>query len=222
MFNTGCKAPATAVQSEDKGAVESSTSTPCAETTKTVTSTPVIGVWHKAGHKFVLIHPSLKSAHYDKSKHSDDVIVYGAPVTSTVTTSAAASRSGDQGVTTASTTTTTARPRPLSTSTQVTAATQAATSAATPASGVAGLQATQTQTPAAAPAAGAVAGETAALPQTKAKPAGGVLGATTRLGGTVASSNLPFTGLPLWIFAAAAAGLILVGFTVRRSSTDRL
>ena len=96
------------------------------------------------------------------------------------------------------------------------------------------VQATQTQTPAAAAApaaataasapatAGGVKGATATLTKPKAKPAGGVLGATTRLGGTVASTNLPFTGLPLWIFAALAALLILVGATVRRSASDRV
>jgi hypothetical protein len=47
-----------------------------------------------------------------------------------------------------------------------------------------------------------------------------VLGATTRLGGTVASARLPFTGLPLWIFAAVALALIAIGYTVRRSSAD--
>jgi hypothetical protein len=49
-----------------------------------------------------------------------------------------------------------------------------------------------------------------------------VLGATTRLGGTVASTTLPFTGLPLWIFALVAAGLIGLGLAFRRSSTDRI
>jgi len=42
--------------------------------------------------------------------------------------------------------------------------------------------------------AGGVKGATVALKPTKAKPSGGVLGATTRLGGTVASTRLPFTG----------------------------
>jgi hypothetical protein len=58
----------------------------------------------------------------------------------------------------------------------------------------------------------------------KAKPtaAGGVLGTTTRLGSTVPAKTLPFTGAPLWIFAAAAAALILLGAGVRRSATGRL
>jgi hypothetical protein len=73
-----------------------------------------------------------------------------------------------------------------------------------------------------APAVGAVKGATATLtPKPKAKPRGGVLGATTRLGSSVSGTRLPFTGLPLWIFAAVAAGLVLVGVGVRRSARDR-
>ena len=57
-----------------------------------------------------------------------------------------------------------------------------------------------------------------------AKPtkAGGVLGATTRLGHTVAATHLPFTGLPLWIFVAIAAALIFTGAIVRRTANDRV
>jgi hypothetical protein len=67
-----------------------------------------------------------------------------------------------------------------------------------------------------------VKGAVVALKPTKTKPAGGVLGATTRLGGTVASTHLPFTGLPLWIFTLVAAGLIGIGLTVRRASANRI
>lgn len=56
----------------------------------------------------------------------------------------------------------------------------------------------------------------------KAEPAGGVLGATKTLGGTTTSSTLPFTGLPLWIFALVAAGMIGVGLTLRRASANRI
>ena len=73
----------------------------------------------------------------------------------------------------------------------------------------------------AAPA-GGVKGAVVALQAPKAKPAGGVLGATTRLRGTLASTRLPFTGLPLWIYALAAAGLIGIGLTVRRASANRI
>jgi len=62
----------------------------------------------------------------------------------------------------------------------------------------------------------------AAAATTKPKPAGGVLGATTRLGSTVTSTKLPFTGLPLWIFVAVAAALILTGAAVRRSGHERI
>lgn len=75
---------------------------------------------------------------------------------------------------------------------------------------------------AAAPAAaGGVKGAVVALKPTKTKPAGSVLGTTTRLGGTVGSTRLPFTGLPLWIFALVAAGLIGVGLAMRQASTNR-
>jgi hypothetical protein len=67
-----------------------------------------------------------------------------------------------------------------------------------------------------------VKGAVVTLRPTKAKPAGGVLGKTTRLGGTVASSRLPFTGLPLWIFAGVALALIGIGLAARRVSAGRL
>jgi hypothetical protein len=60
------------------------------------------------------------------------------------------------------------------------------------------------------------------LKPAKAKPAGGVLGATKTLGGTTTSSTLPFTGLPLWIFALVAAGMIGVGLTMRRAAANRI
>jgi hypothetical protein len=98
--------------------------------------------------------------------------------------------------------------------------------ATTAAGAVQGTQATITpaaSSPAATPAAaGGVKGAVVALKPTKTKPAGGVLGATTRLGGKVASTTLPFTGLPLWIFALVAAGLIGIGLTVRRASANRI
>ena len=74
----------------------------------------------------------------------------------------------------------------------------------------------------ATPAAGGVKGAVVALAPTKTKPAGGVLGTTTRLGGTVASTRLPFTGLHLWIFALVALALIAIGYSVGRSAADRI
>ncbi len=101
------------------------------------------------------------------------------------------------------------------------------TAPATAASGaVLGTQATlapAASSPTATPAAaGGVKGAVVALKPTKAKPAGGVLGTTTRLGGTIAATRLPFTGLPLWIFAIVAAGLIGIGLTMRRASANRI
>ncbi len=61
-----------------------------------------------------------------------------------------------------------------------------------------------------------------ALKPAKAKPAGGVLGATKTLGGTTPASTLPFTGLPLWIFGLVAAGMIGVGLALRRASANRI
>ena len=107
---------------------------------------------------------------------------------------------------------------------------QAATpapAASAPAGGVAG--ASVTSAPAAATpssatpaAAGGVKGAVVALHPTKAKPSGGVLGTATRLGGTIASSHLPFTGLPLWIFAGVALALVLIGTAARRFATGRI
>jgi hypothetical protein len=65
-----------------------------------------------------------------------------------------------------------------------------------------------------------VKGAAVALKPTKTKPAGDVLGTTTRLGGSVAATRLPFTGLPLWIFALVAAGLIGVGVAMHRTAAN--
>jgi hypothetical protein len=98
--------------------------------------------------------------------------------------------------------------------------------AATPAAASApAAQAKATTKPAAAApvAAGGVKGvQVTRTSAGKPKAKGGVLGTTTRLGSTVAGSHLPFTGLPLWIFAAVAAALILLGFALRRSATGRI
>jgi hypothetical protein len=47
------------------------------------------------------------------------------------------------------------------------------------------------------------------------KPAGGVAGALAAVG-NVAGQTLPFTGFPLWIAVLVAAGLIALGFALRR------
>ena len=117
-----------------------------------------------------------------------------------------------------------------------TPSTPAAPAAATPAAATPNVVIPAAAAPApAAIAAGGVKGATVTLKpakaqavhkvaaaKTKAKPAGGVLGTTTHLGHVVASSRLPFTGLPLWIFVAVAAALILAGAAIRRSANDRI
>jgi hypothetical protein len=76
--------------------------------------------------------------------------------------------------------------------------------------------------PAAKPvAAGSVKGAHATLKPAKAKAAGSVLGKTTRLGSPAGSSTLPFTGLPLWIFALVAAGLLGIGLATRHAAGNR-
>ncbi len=220
LKNKGSKcAESKTVQSNETTKVEAV----CATTTKTVSEQVLVGVKHMIGPKgsgrFVLIHPSANSAHYT-GKHADDIPVYET-VTKTIAVPVGQNCSSTQ----------------TQSSTQVTSSstvTPAAGAPSTPAAASAGAVAGATATPAAsapaasAPAASApaaasgVKGAALTLHPTKAKPAGGVLGTTTRLGGTVASANLPFTGLPLWIFVAAAAlALILTGVALRRTSADR-
>ncbi len=136
---------------------------------------------------------------------------------------------------TAATPATPAQPAASGTPAAAATATPAASATATPAAAapatstagaVQGAKVTLTpaaSSPTAAPAvAGGVKGAVIALKPTKTKPAGGVLGTTTRLGGTIAATRLPFTGLPLWIFALVAAGLIGVGVAMRRASANRI
>jgi hypothetical protein len=97
---------------------------------------------------------------------------------------------------------------------QSTAAAQASTPSATPSTS-SGAVAGATQTAASTPRSG-VLGARATV---KSHPRAGVLGATARsgvLGATARSGKLPFTGLPLWIPALAALGLLAAGFGLRR------
>jgi hypothetical protein len=201
-------APQTVAPAQSSNVQSEST---CATTTQTVTERVLVGVQHRTGNGgYVLIHPSTHSAHY--SKHADDIPVYET-VMKTLSVPTGASCSSTQ---------------PTVVSTQVTSAPSvAATVAPATASGTAAATATATpaaSTPATATpvSAGGVKGATVTLKPTKTKPAGGVLGTTTRLGGSVASAKLPFTGLSLWIFVLAAAALIAIGATVRRSATRRI
>jgi hypothetical protein len=38
----------------------------------------------------------------------------------------------------------------------------------------------------------------------------------------VSAGRLPFTGLPLWPFAAGAVGMLLLGAYMRRSASSRI
>jgi hypothetical protein len=208
-----CGASTPAPPAATKPATESkqSTESTCAGTTQTVTEQVLVGVKHFTGPKgsgrYVVIHPSTKSAHYT-GKHPDDVPVYET-VTKTITSAA----NGACASTSTSTQT--------QTQTQTQTPAVAAVAAAQATSTTPQVQVTQTEAPATVVAAGGVKGATATLtPKKKAR--GGVLGATTRLGSAVTGRNLPFTGLPLWIFLAVALGLIVAGMAVRRSSADRI
>ena len=195
----GTSSPSTPTPSND-----SQSSANCQTTTQTVTEQHLVGIKHKTGSgKYVLIHPNTKSAHY--TKHADDVPVYET-VTKTSTAPTGANCSSSELT-------------PSSPSTP--ASGSAPTSAGSVLGTAATLNPSTTANTNARPASG-VKGAVVALKPTKTKPAGGVLGATTRLGGTIASTKLPFTGFPLWIFALVAAGLIGIGFTVRRASAHRV
>jgi hypothetical protein len=211
IFNAGCSAP---TQAQVQGVQGVQTTQTCGTTTQSVTEQVLVGVKHMTGPKgsghFVLIHPNEHSAHFT-GKHKDDVLLYE-PVTRTITVPVtncpAASTQSESSVTV----TTSSASAPATVTAQAAGVVVPATataSASAPAPAVA------------APAAGGVKGAAVALKPTKTKPAGGVLGTTTRLGGTIASTRLPFTGLPLWIFAAVALALIAVGLTARRASANR-
>jgi len=197
--DAGCPKPAPApVTTTTAGATEDQSCT----VTKTVEEKVVVGVKHFIGPKgsgrFVIIHPSPSSAHY-RDKHPDEFVYQTLSKTET-------SPSACPSTTTTEVTTTTAA---VTTTTEAATTTTAAAVVAPPAA-----------TPPAAPA-GSVLGATAPLHTSSAKPAtGGVLGATVRLGRKVGGSTLPFTGLPLWIFALVAAGLILVGAFARRAGAE--
>jgi hypothetical protein len=199
-----------------------------------------VTICHATGsstHPYVMISPSASGVLHGHLGHQDHRDIVPAFTVNGQTYSQNATTAG-MAVFTAGCTAGPAAAAQVSTqaTTQVSTPVQSTTQASTQA-GVAGTQATtqssntpssnkqssdtQSSTPAAST--GGVLGATAtgAQPQSKPSGSGGVLGTSTRLGGTVGSRNLPFTGLPLWIFAAAAAGLILTGVAVRRSAANR-
>jgi len=177
---------------------------PCTAT-KTVTETQSGGVEHFIGPKgsgrFVIIHPSTHSAHY-RDKHPD-VILPSSTVTHTVVIGSTACSTTTQSFSSSS-------------SASVSAQTASASTASAPAEAAAAPAA------AAPTAAGGVLGAVTPLHSAKPKASAGVLGSTVRLGKKVGGTTLPFTGLQLWIFAAVALGLILVGAFTRRASANRI
>jgi hypothetical protein len=200
---------------------------PCTTTLETVTKEIPLGIWHKTGNGFVLIHPSLNSAHY--SKHADDQVAGYETVQETIAVPAATCSSTESSkvvsvkiVSLSSTSTSTSSNVSSSTSTStssktaVSNTTGASTKSTKTSSGVAGVHATKTSK-----SAGGVLGAQKTLSRPKPS-AGGVLGATTRLGHSVASGTLPFTGLRLWIVALVALGLIGFGLLGRRLAGTRV
>jgi hypothetical protein len=74
---------------------------------------------------------------------------------------------------------------------------------------------------AATPTANGVLGTQVVVLKPVKKPAGGVLGATARLGNFATRGTLPFTGLPIWIVVLVALALIAGGFAVRSLRPSR-
>jgi hypothetical protein len=127
------------------------------------------------------------------------VLIYGPPVTKTVTV---------------------ASPCPSTTTTVETTTTSTTIAAAVAAPPAPPAAAALAATPVAAGGVlGAVSPLQSASPTPKAT--GGVLGSIVGLGKSTGTSILPFTGLPLWIFALVALGLIVVGAGARRATTER-
>jgi hypothetical protein len=165
------------------------------------------GVKHFIGPKgsgrFVIIHPSTNSAHYE-NKHPDEIIWETRTIQVEVPCPAApAAASTPPAVVTPQ--------APQTQAPVVVPATPAQTPA--PTGGVAGVQASvpanNASTPAASPSTGGVLGAQATL-RPRTSPHGGVLG-------TIRSTTLPFTGLPLWPVVLGALALIGAGAAVRRT-----
>jgi hypothetical protein len=200
----GCPKPAPAPAAP--AAVQSVATTEKCTETKVIDKVVVLGVKHFIGPKgsgrFVIIHPNPHSSHY-RDKHPDELITETIPTTVTVASAC-----------------------PSTTTTETTTTVAAATAPAPPAPS-APAPAAPTPAPAApapAPAATAAGGVLGAITPlhsaAKPKATGGVLGSIVSLGKKSSGSTLPFTGLPLWIFALVAAGLILVGAVARRAGSE--
>jgi hypothetical protein len=125
-----------------------------------------------------------------------------------------AASSGGGTTTTGTTGTTTTGTTTTGTTTTGTTTTGTTTTGTTTTGGVAGVS-----TP---PSGGHSAGSP--QPSVQGGPQGGpagVLGVTTRLGTAARSGTLPFTGVPLWLAALAAAGLLAAGVGLRRTAQQR-
>ena len=131
----------------------------------------------------------------------------GGGTTTTGTTGTTTTGTTTTGTTTTGTTTS-------GTTTTGTTTTGTTTTGSTTTGGVAGVS-----TP---PSGGHSAGSP--QPSVQGGPQGGpagVLGVTTRLGTAARSGTLPFTGVPLWLAALAAAGLLAAGVGLRRTAQQR-
>ena len=214
LFTANCAAPATSqpltpvapTKTEDKK--ESG----CLATTTTAERV-LDGAWHATGaykngqRKFVFITPSLGSAHYDKSKHADDVPVYE---NRTVTTTGSADTCKSALATPSGPPASLTQPQPVI---PVAAGT-------TPAAGAVGVLPAATASQPVGGVLGAVSPTNAAAKQDK--PAGGVLGAIASAPAAVAETattgTLPFTGIPLWIAALIGGALLAAGLVLRRTA----
>ncbi|HUQ23586.1 MAG TPA: hypothetical protein VM049_11300 [Gaiellaceae bacterium] len=214
LFAAGCAAhtaaPAVPPTKHEESKTVEHGSCPAVTTT---TERVIVGVWHATGaykngqRKFVFITPSLNSAHYDKSKHSDDIPVYA---DRSVTVSSSADKCSAATVTPPAATLVAEQPQPV----VPTPAGQA------PARGTVGvLPAAKKSAPV-----GAVAGAVSPTKvTTKQRSPGGVLdtvaSAPKAVAQTAASGTLPFTGIPLWIAALIGAALLGTGLVLRRSAS---
>jgi hypothetical protein len=138
----------------------------------------------------------------------------GGGTTTTGTTGTTTTGTTTTGTTTTGTTTTTTTGTTATTTTGTTTTGTTTTTGSTTTGGVAGVS-----TP---PPGGHSAGSP--QPSVQGGPQGGpagVLGVTTRLGTAARSGTLPFTGVPLWLAALAAAGLLAAGVGLRRTAQQR-
>jgi hypothetical protein len=162
------------------------------------------GVLHKTGSKknpYVLISPSTNSAHYDRTKHEDDIVVSGDAV-ATAGGNCPGQPPGQAPTAAGSPAQPGAAPPTQPTAASPTEPTGASPTQRSVARDVAGKQGKQV-TPSRSGAK-----PVAAKGQARDKqPEAHVLGAAKRLAGR----TLPFTGLPLWVALLSGLGLLAAG-----------